>query len=387
MPLKIPSSVVAKCPLKSFQQNKKSWDTNQEPGRTPKDPALGRTRPAGDAMHVKRFAVSSAVCMPTLICPRCFAEIPVTPALSFCPRCGLNDVVKAASDTDPIEIKSNGKTYRVLDRLTVGSLTSVYRCSISSNRTGQTGIFKIARDARSNHSLVSEARILRQLASAAEMAAFTRFMPFLPRVVDSVTRGGSATESPRQANVLSYHHEINSPDELYTLEEVRAAYSGGLDARDVAWIWRRLLNVLSFAHGNGITHCAVLPEHVLIEPKDHKLVLIDWCFARSREAWSAAPDNAGIGAFRKWYERDYVARPASPALDISMAARCMVYLLDGTAETASSADPAIRRHFDRCIDLPGDPHPAAIELLAQFDQLIEALWGPRQFRPMTLPPK
>jgi serine/threonine protein kinase len=302
----------------------------------------------------------------------------------------LIDVVKAASDTDPIEINVNGRSYRVLDRLAVGSLTSVYRCSISSNRTGQIGIFKIARDARANSSLANEARILRQLASAADMAEFTRFMPFLPRVVDSLSRGGSANENPRLANVLSYYQDIKSPDELYTLEEVRAAYPGGLDARDVAWIWRRLLNVLVFAHGNGITHCAVLPEHVLIEPRDHKLVLIDWCFARPRERWSVPPDNAGIGAFRKWYDRDYVARPAGPALDISLAARSMVYLLNGTAtpdESPSSLDPAIRRHFDRCIDLPNDPHPAAQELLAQFDQLIEALWGPRQFRPMTLPPR
>jgi serine/threonine protein kinase len=328
--------------------------------------------------------------MVILTCPRCFAEIPLIPELSFCPRCGFSDVVKAASNTDPVEINANGRSYRVLDRLAVGSLTSVYRCSISSNPAGQIGIFKIARDVRSNSSIANEARVLRHLASATEMPAFMRFMPFLPRVVDSLSRGGSANENPRLANVLSYHQEIQSPDELYSLAEVQAAYPAGMDPRDVAWIWRRLLNALSFAHGNGIAHCAVLPEHVLIEPRDHKLVLIDWCFAMPRERWSASPENAGIGAFRKWYERDYTARPASPALDISLAARCMAYLMNGSAVPAQSpatGDPAIRRHFDRCIGLPDDPHPSAGELLAQFDQLIEALWGPRRFRPMTLPPR
>jgi hypothetical protein len=48
-------------------------------------------------------------------------------------------------------------------------------------------------------------------------------------------------------------------------------------------------------------------------------------------------------------------------------------------------DPAIRRHFVRCVDLPDHSHSRAEDLLGQFDRLIEALWGPRQFRPLTLP--
>src|SRR5580698_9947269 len=120
--------------------------------------------------------------MATLTCPRCFAEISVTPALSFCPRCGLSDVVKAASDTDPIEIAGRAGAYRVMDRLAVGSLTSVYRCGISTSEGNEIGIFKIARDARANPSLLNEARMLRQLESSADSVSFHRFPPFVPRM-------------------------------------------------------------------------------------------------------------------------------------------------------------------------------------------------------------
>ena len=44
----------------------------------------------------------------------------------------------------------------------------------------------------------------------------------------------------------------------------RAAYPDGVDPRDVAWMWRRLLVALGLAHRAGVVHGAVLPEHVLI---------------------------------------------------------------------------------------------------------------------------
>ena len=76
-----------------------------------------------------------------------------------------------------------------------------------------------------------------------------------------------------------YHQGISGPDELYSLEEVRAAYPAGIDARDMAWMWRRLLTVLGFVHEQRLVHGCVTPDHVLIEPREHKLVLIGWCGA------------------------------------------------------------------------------------------------------------
>jgi hypothetical protein len=187
------------------------------------------------------------------------------------------------------------------------------------------------------------------------------------------------------------HGEIRSPDELYTLEEVRAHFPGGLDPRHVAWIWRRVLSILGFAHLHGVVHAAVLPMHVLIEPRGHKLLLIDWCCA-AHEPWNR-PEPVTIlgGAYLAWYKREgALRRPPTPALDVALAARSMVELLGGDAvraEFPAAIDPALQRYFTRCLAGGSGARADAWKLLDDFDRLIAALWGPRTYCPLDLPPK
>ena len=62
----------------------------------------------------------------------------------------------------------------------------------------------------------------------------------------------------------------------YTLAEVRRAYPMGVDPKDMAWMWRRLLVALGFAHLNGVIHGAVLPDNISILPGQHGLLLENW---------------------------------------------------------------------------------------------------------------
>jgi hypothetical protein len=204
------------------------------------------------------------------------------------------------------------------------------------------------------------------------------------------SEGGSAG-TPRQANVLWLHPDIRSIDELYTLAEVRAAYPDGLDGRDVAWVWRRLLSVLGFVHAQGVVHAAVLPMHVLIEPRGHKLVLIDWCCAVDDAVRRPRPPAILTGGYVPWFKREGGTRhPATPALDIAFAARCMLDLLGGDpleATFPASVEPALQRYFQRCLGESPATQAGAWKLLDDFDRLIELLWGPRTFRPLVMPPK
>jgi serine/threonine protein kinase len=307
------------------------------------------------------------------------------PPPSFCPHCGLPDVVAAATDDRPIDVTAFGSLYRVGKKITVGSLCNIYRCEFAREGANRTGVFKIARDWRSNAAVVNEARVLRKLAA---IDTEGKFLPFIPTVVESATTRGTPAEPGRQWNALDYDPAITSPDDLFTLAEVRAAHPNGLDPRDVAWMWRRLLHVLDFVHTNRLVHGAVLPPHVLIEPVEHKLVLIDWCFA-GEAAGSAEPATDAAG-FADWFVRDGVRRRKSITTDIATAARSMIYLLgsdDGDVERIPDLDPAIRRHFGRCMSGPLSGPATAGQILGEFDHLIEVLWGPRQFRPLTMPPK
>ena len=321
-----------------------------------------------------------------LLCPRCFFDAPLRPGLRFCPHCGLRDPLDAAADTSPLDVTSGGRTYEVLDRIAVGSVCTVYRCRFSCGLKKVEGVFKIARDARSNALVANEAEVLRSLHAS---EGSRRFTPFLPEVEAALSLADGPTGAARRANVLRTCEEIHSPDELYTLAEVRAQHPAGLEGGDVAWVWRRLLNVLGFAHSRGVVHAAVLPEHVLVEPREHKLVLVDWCCATSR---GGRRPPIVTGRYRDWYRRQGALRSApTPGLDVALGARCMIELLGGdpvSAKLPPSVEPALKRYFGRCIEADtSGSRPDAWKLLDDFDRLIEAMWGPRRFKKMSMPPK
>jgi hypothetical protein len=321
-----------------------------------------------------------------LTCPQCFKPVPVRAGVRFCPRCGLADVRTAAADTGPIDIPVGGQTFRVLGRLAVGSVSAVYRCLYFEGPHEVEAVLKVARVSGSNALILNEGRMLGRLHAA---DPGNRFTPFLPYVRATFGIGDDGRNPPRQANVVCVHPSIRSPaDELYTLPEVRAAYPAGLDVRHVAWIWRRVLTALGFAHATGIVHGAVLPPHLLVEPREHKVVLIDWCCATDV---GRVPPRPIAGGYLDWYRRESAGHDAAiSAIDIALAARSMIWLAGGDparAELPAAVDPALRRYFARCVGFTAAARPDAGRLLTDFDALIEAMWGPRRFAPLALPPK
>jgi hypothetical protein len=318
-----------------------------------------------------------------LTCPRCFVAIDPAADARFCPHCGLADVKAAALDTAPVDVTVGRCTYRINDRIAVGAICMIYRCRFRGESGEAEGVFKIARDGRTNDLVTNEADVLQSLHSVEDKE---RLRPFIPALKASFTHG-SGHELPRQANILRLHEEIRSVDELYSLAEVKAHYAAGLEARDMAWIWRRLLTVLGYIHNNDIVHCAVLPMHILIDPRDHKLVLIDWCSAvqqvRSEPGAVVVLDHS----YEPWYRRQLGGRKVpSKSLDVGLAARCMVDLMGGDGlevKLPPAVEPALGRYFQRCIV----DAPSAWTMLQDFDHLIEALWGPRRFRTFAMPPK
>jgi len=53
-------------------------------------------------------------------------------------------------------------------------------------------------------------------------------------------------------------------------------------------MWRRILDMLAFAHAAGWTHGALHPAHLLVHPRDHGILLIGWAGAARAAAGSAA---------------------------------------------------------------------------------------------------
>lgn len=230
------------------------------------------------------------------------------------------------------------------------------------------GLLKIARDPADNDLLDREAAALARLRRAGDK----RFLAYVPALIGSQRHKDPDSGAERRANLLS------RLDGFVTLADVHAAYPGGLDPRDAAWMWRRLLVAVGFAHRAGVIHAAVLPEHVLIHPAEHGLVLVDWCYAITEPGGAAVALPA---AYADWYPAEVRGREApGPDLDIWLATRCLTYLMDRLAP------PPLTR-FARGCTLPGvNRRPTdAWQLLGELDAVLERLYGSRTFRPFTMP--
>ncbi|MDX6353581.1 MAG: hypothetical protein QOF98_484, partial [Streptomyces sp.] len=219
---------------------------------------------------------------------------------------------------------------------------------------------------RDNDLMAHEAAVLTRLATVGE----PRHRAYAPTLVESFRqRGADGTE--RVVNVLE------PLTGFHTLTEVAAAYPGGLEPRDAFWMWRRLLAGLGWVHRAGLVHGAVFPEHVLIHPRLHGLVLADWCYATA----TGTHLPVLIDRHHHCYPAEVRERePATAATDIHLASQCVGQLMGQRA-------PAPLRAFLRGCTLPNPlARPQdAWSLLAELDDLLDRLYGPRAFRPFTMP--
>ena len=248
------------------------------------------------------------------------------------------------------------------------------RCEPRPAHTGPAldAVLKIPRAAADNDLMEREAEALARLTSHGDR----RHHAYAPTLLGSFRHHEAADPAaePRRVNALV------RLDGFHPLTDVHQAYPDGLDPRDAAWIWRRLLVALGYAHRAGVRHGAVLPEHVLVHPAQHGLVLLDWCYSGTG---GYVPAPALVERHRDWYPPEVTARrPVTEATDIHLASRCVEHLM------GEQAPKALRAFIAGC-PLPAEarrPHDAW-KLLAELDELLERLFGPRTFRPFRLPPR
>jgi serine/threonine protein kinase len=240
-----------------------------------------------------------------------------------------------------------------------GDLANLYE-------TGR-GLVKLPRDPADNDLMEREAAALTQLQAQGDQ----RYRAYAPRLLEIQCHQDPRSGARRHANVLERLHGFHS------LAEVHRAFPDGVDPKDAAWMWRRLLVALGFAHRAGVVHGAVLPEHVMIHPADHGLTLIDWCYSVGDHG-DRIP--AMVERYRAWYPPEVLERRVpGPHTDLYLATRCMTQLM------GDAARPLIT--FARGCALPNPerrPRDAWL-LLGELDELLERLYGPRRFRPFAMP--
>lgn len=331
----------------------------------------------------------------TFNCPSCGYPLPQNARANQLVKCSACNSTLFISEwtigetRDAVVVATPTRVYTITDLLAKDDLCNVYRCAFKVEGKEWQGMFRVARDAHDNDLVQNEARTLYHFQATGN---YVEFRPFLPLILESFLYQDGSSQPAQQANILSMHEYIASPTELYSLEEIKNYYVNGIDPKDMAWMWRRLLNILGFAHQNGVIHGAVLPPNILIEPNDHKLALTGWSFSVRSSASKSNHLTALSLPYESWYPQEVFAKaPATPGLDLLMAARCMLYLIgaDPLGEpNHRNLDSDLQHYFARCLENDPARRPQdAWELLDQFDRVIERLWGPRTFRKFTMPYK
>jgi len=179
-------------------------------------------------------------------------------------------------------------------------------------------------------------------------------------------------------------------DGFYSLADVKQHYPDGVDPRDMAWMFRRLLVVTGFAHKAEYIHGAVLPQHVMIHPEKHGLVLLDWTHAASVDETNDESLDL-VTAYKDWYPPEAPTEECGTHTDVFMAANLMSWLMGGDPTTATlptGIEREYRVFFTHCLDIDWQKRPSeAWAVLHHFNALIERLYGKRKFRPFHIPPE
>lgn len=278
-----------------------------------------------------------------------------------------------------VVISTKRRTYAVGKVVGRGDIANIYEARYVEDGAEMLCALKMPRHPRDSDLVLAEASALKRLAQRnekflADKADGTTFQPYFPEFVEQFRHRDVADRSERQV-VASYLYG----ESWYTLQQVMDAYPHGLDAKDLAWMWRRVLIALGFAHRCGVVHGAVTPSHIMIEPTIHGVALVDWCYSTI--------DGVGkVPALAPGWEDLYppevrAKETPTPATDIYMVSKSMGQLLERDAP--SQFYSFIRGcTLESQVKRPQD----AWELQWEYDDLLERLWGKRRFRAFHMPP-
>jgi tRNA A-37 threonylcarbamoyl transferase component Bud32 len=248
-----------------------------------------------------------------------------------------------------------GKTTNVGSTFAKGDIANLYI-------TDDGDLLKMPRSPGRNNLMLNEAKMLRKLRDD----DFKSYWSYVPELKRSFRQRDPKTKQVRQVNVLSYI------EGFYTLSQVKDEYPDGIGGRDMAWMWRRILVAIGYAHKCGVIHGALTPDHILIHPTMHGVILIDWTL-------SGAEDSRRAFKLPKWEhiypdtDDDKLTRQS----DIYMASMSMHSILH------SDATPRPIHAFMKGCRLKS--LPSAWRLKSEFDDLLYEIYGPRRYRPFVIP--
>lgn len=264
--------------------------------------------------------------------------------------------------------------YELTGLISHGEIADLYEATVG----GKACVVKVGRAPLNNDLLKAEADLL---ASLPAKLAKPEQATFFPTLLDSFeTQQGTMK---LRANVFA---APTGDTPTVSLATVRAAHPKGLDPKDAAWMWNRLLEALHLLHLEGYVHGNVTPDRFLINPDTHRGMLIDFCYAVK----TGSKGKAISPAWKGIYPEELLAKKGlDGSSDVYMAAQCMHHLLGGEigkAKMPGGIPVAIAGLLRACWLGRAHRTKTAQDVHKAFKVVRDGLRWPKGFRPFVMPP-
>lgn len=162
----------------------------------------------------------------------------------------------------------------------------IYECTLSD---GGVGILKIAVTCEKNPLLDREAFILRTMRDEAlwleseyekvkkDPNHALNYQISFPNLIESFL---AQDQGMRRINIVNFTAITDDLGCLVPIAHIASRDCVRVDPKTSAWMLGKLLKILVFAHSQGISIGKVTGDNVLIERKEHYVIIFDWSEAR-----------------------------------------------------------------------------------------------------------
>jgi serine/threonine protein kinase len=281
-------------------------------------------------------------------------------------------------DEAPITIKSKKRVYTLLKILKAGDAADIHLAQSMPDKADtelHDYLLKISRIPNGEKLLENERKILGEILTK---AGDTTYRKYFPTLVESFP---AHDKFQKRVNVFTYEEE-----NFYTGEELHEKLPA-IDSKHIAWMFKRILTAIGFAHRAGFVHGAVLPPHVRINSKNHGVQLTSWGHAvPTKDIMTTVPAK-----YKDWYPPEVLEKKgAFPSTDIYLAAKTIFYLAGTNPNKptvpAKQIPIPMQRFFQSCL-LPGAKmrENDAWKLETEFTDLLKTLYGQPKFVKLEVP--
>lgn len=257
-------------------------------------------------------------------------------------------------------IKTRKHSYLFTDKLYTTPDTTYYKAEYDAGH--KEGFIAISKTPTKNSDFTAGIRAVTKIRKNTPVD----YIGYFPTPTDVFTFANRGEQL--SAAMLEFLEPLNT---FYTLKEILNHYPNKVNAKDVTWMYKRMLIALNETHNAGYVHGNISLNSFLIHPQRHGLVLTEWNNVKEigqqlKEIPSPLPQ----------FLKNSIA---TPQVDISAAALVAANLCN-----VKTTPPRFINALKGAAQYP----PAnAVEALEELADLNQSLWGEPVWHDFKMPLK